>query len=267
DSHWYHHLFRRIRCVRGSVRIAVECRPAFDYGRKHHHVQLDAQGANFRSDNLSLSLFSAVKLQRDANAGVTAEFVLEEGKSQVFVLRNDGLDGDSPAPPSVAEAEDIFQRTVKFWQTWPSSCPYRGRWRERVERSALVLKLLTFEPTGAIIAAPTTSLPEVIGGTRNWDYRYTWLRDAAFTVYAFLRLGFTDEAAGFVSWIQNYASKHPRPVEKIPALFSIYGDRELPEYELKHWEGYKKSGPVRIGNAAYKQFQSDVYGELLDALY
>jgi GH15 family glucan-1,4-alpha-glucosidase len=267
DSRWQHHLFRRIRCVRGSVRIAVECRPAFDYGRKHHHVQLDAQGANFRSDNLSLSLFSTVQLQRDANAGVTAEFVLEEGKSQVFVLRNDGLDGDSSAPPSIDEAEDLFQRTVKFWQTWLSSCTYRCRWRERVERSALVLKLLTFEPTGAIIAAPTTSLPEVIGGPRNWDYRFAWLRDAAFTVYAFVRIGFTSEATGFVNWMQNYVSKHSYSAHQLPPVFSIFGEPLPAEESLDHWEGYRKSAPVRIGNAAASQYQADIYGELMDSLY
>jgi GH15 family glucan-1,4-alpha-glucosidase len=198
---------------------------------------------------------------------VVAELVLEEGKSQVFTVSDEQAGGDAPCQASEQEGEELFQQTVKFWHRWLSKCTYRGRWRERVERSALVLKLLTFEPTGAIIAAPTTSLPEVIGGTRNWDYRYTWLRDAAFTVYAFVRIGFTEEAAGFVSWIQNYGAKHTPAAEKIPAMFSIYGNAELPEQELQHWEGYKKSGPVRIGNAAYKQFQSDIYGEVLDSLY
>jgi GH15 family glucan-1,4-alpha-glucosidase len=267
ESKWYHHLYRRIRCVRGTVKIRMVCKPAFDYGRAAHEVKLHPHGATFVAGKQSLHLCCGETLRRGEDGSVVAELVLEEGKSQVFTVSDEQAGGDAPCPASEQEGEELFQQTVKFWHRWLSKCTYRGRWRERVERSALVLKLLTFEPTGAIIAAPTTSLPEVIGGTRNWDYRYTWLRDAAFTVYAFVRIGFTEEAAGFVSWIQNYGAKHTPAAEKIPAMFSIYGNAELPEQELQHWEGYKKSGPVRIGNAAYKQFQSDIYGEVLDSLY
>ncbi len=267
DSPSYHHLYRRIRCVRGTVRVSLVCQPAFDYGRKTHETRIEAQGATFRSGNESLSLSSGVPLKQDARGGATAEFDLEEGKSQIFVLRNDGIENQVLRPPSDNEAEELFQQTVKFWQHWLSACTYRGRWRERVERSALALKLLTFEPTGAIVAAPTTSLPEVIGGTRNWDYRYTWVRDAAFTVYAFVRLGFTTEAAGFVNWLQNYVAKHPHDGEQLPTMFTIYGDSEIPEETLDHWEGYRQSGPVRIGNGAATQYQSDIYGELMDSLY
>ena len=156
---------------------------------------------------------------------------------------------------------------MKYWHNWISACTYHGRWREQVQRSALVLKLLTFEPTGAIVAARTTSLPEVVGGIRNWDYRYTWPRDAAFTTYGFLRIGFTREAAGFINWIENHASQHFKESEPIPPLLTIAGNREIPEQILEHWEGYRQSGPVRIGNAAVSQFQSDVYGELMDSLY
>jgi GH15 family glucan-1,4-alpha-glucosidase len=267
DSPWYHHLYRRIRCVRGAVRISLVCRAAFNYGRKTHETLLEANGAIFNSGSLSLALSAAVPLRQDEQGGVAAEFVLEEGKSQVFILRGNPIEGSVLSPPPEKEAEELFQGTVKFWHKWVSACTYRGRWREQVQRSALVLKLLTFDPTGAIVAAPTTSLPEVIGGARNWDYRYTWLRDAAFTVYGFLRIGFRDEASGFMSWIENYASKHFHPGVPVPAVFTIEGDSQLPESTLGHWEGYRRSGPVRIGNEAVSQFQIDIYGELMDAFY
>ena len=260
-------LYRRVRCVRGSVRVSIACRPAFDYGRQAHQIFIHPNGATFRSPDLTFNLCSVVPLREDPQGGVTAQMVLEEEQSQIFVLRDiQGGDG-APQAPSVREAEEVFQQTVHFWQTWLSRCTYQGRWRERVERSVLALKLLTFEPTGAIIAAPTTSLPEVIGGARNWDYRYTWVRDAAFTVYAFLRTGFTAEAAAFVHWLHDYAAKHSQPGEKLPVVFTIRGETEIPEITLDHWEGYRQSRPVRIGNQAVGQFQSDIYGELMDSLY
>src|SRR5713226_2824909 len=267
ESKWHHHLYRRIRCVRGTVKIRMVCRPAFDYGRAEHQVKLHPHGATFVAGTQNLHLCCGERLRRGEDGSVVAELVLEEGKSQVFTVSDEQAGGDAPCPASEEEGEELFQQTVKFWHRWLSKCTYRGRWRERVERSALVLKLLTFEPTGAIIAAPTTSLPEVIGGTRNWDYRYTWIRDAAFTVYAFLRIGFTNEAAAFMRWIEDHASKHTRP--KVPGgvVFTITGDNKLPEQTLDHWEGYRGSRPVRIGNEAVSQFQGDIYGELMDAFY
>jgi GH15 family glucan-1,4-alpha-glucosidase len=203
----------------------------------------------------------------DGRGGVSAEFVLSEGKSQIFILRDDCNEGGAPCPPSEEDAEELLRGTVKFWQDWLSACTYHGRWRDQVYRSVLALKLLTFEPTGAIVAAPTTSLPEVIGGARNWDYRYTWVRDAAFTVYAFLRLGFKAEAAAFMGWLEGRASKHAHPKTPGPVVFTIEGDNQLPEQTLDHWEGYRGSAPVRIGNDAVSQFQGDIYGELMDAFY
>jgi GH15 family glucan-1,4-alpha-glucosidase len=267
DSPWYHHLFRRVRCVRGSVRMSLVCHPAFDYGRKSHEVTLDSNGVSFTSNGVSLNLSSSIPLHQESPGGVAAEFALEEGQSEVFLLRGHVGDDDVRCPPPQEEAEDLFQGTVRYWQKWISVCTYRGRWREQVQRSALALKLLTFEPTGAIIASATTSLPEVIGGTRNWDYRYTWLRDAAFTIYGFLRIGFRDEAAGFMNWIENHASRHMVSNVPLPALFTINGDCEIPEQTLDHWEGYRGSGPVRIGNAAISQLQLDLYGEMMDAFY
>jgi GH15 family glucan-1,4-alpha-glucosidase len=260
-------LYRRIRCVRGAVRISLVCRPAFDYGRAAHETSVSEAGAVFQSQNLNLALYSAVPLAQDGQGGVSADFVIEEGKSQIFALRDDDANSRAFGPPSTEEAEEVFRHTVKFWQHWIAGCTYLGRWRELVERSALMLKLLTFEPTGAIVAAPTTSLPEVIGGMRNWDYRYTWLRDAAFTVYAFLRIGFTAEAAGFINWIQNCADMRPHEGRRLPVVFTVHGETRLPEETLDHWEGYSQSKPVRVGNEAVEQYQNDIYGELLDSLY
>jgi GH15 family glucan-1,4-alpha-glucosidase len=267
DSPWNRHLCRRIHCVKGTVRILLTCRPAFDYGRESHQTQLDTNGASFNAGSLTLTLSAAVPLKQDGQGGVTSEFVLEEGKWQVFILKAHQPGATVPSPPPEMEAEELFQTTLKFWQSWLSASTYQGRWREQVERSVLALKLLTFEPTGAIIAAPTTSLPEAIGGPRNWDYRYTWVRDAAFTVYAFLRIGFREEAAAFMNWIETLASKRLRPNEPLPVLFTIHGDYDISERSLDNWEGYRRSSPVRIGNAAVSQFQFDVYGEFMDAFY
>jgi GH15 family glucan-1,4-alpha-glucosidase len=268
DSPSYHQLHRRVRCVRGPARLGVACRPAFDYGRQPHEVRIDDRGASFHSGASHFTLSTAVPLKPDGQAGVTAEFILNEGQSQTFIFQNDGQAASPPSHPvSEREAAEPFQRTVKFWQDWVASCTYRGRWRERVERSALALKLLTFEPTGAIVAAPTTSLPEVVGGSRNWDYRFAWMRDAAFTVYAFVRLGFTAEAAGFVNWLQHYVAKHSHTDQRLATVFTIYGEAVPAEQSLDHWQGYRGSGPVRVGNAAVSQYQADIHGELMDCLY
>ena len=266
DSPEYRHVYRRIRCVRGSVRISVACRPAFDYGRQTHDTLIEAHGATFKTGSLTLALSTAVPLRNDGRGGVSAEFMLSEGKSQVFILRDDCNEGGVPWPPSEEEAERLLRGTVKFWQNWLSACTYHGRWRDQVQRSALALKLLTFEPTGAIIAAPTTSLPEVIGGARNWDYRYTWIRDAAFTVYAFLRIGFRDEAAAFMGWIEDHASKHVHPKHLAPLSSQSKATTSFPS---RHWiSGKAIEGPLgAIGNAAVSQFQGDIYGELMDAFY
>ena len=190
---------------------------------------------------------------------------LEEGESAVFILREIN-GGNCGVSLSAEEGEALFRDTVEYWRRWIAQCRYAGRWREMVHRSALALKLLTYEPTGAIVAAPTCSLPEGIGGERNWDYRYTWIRDSAFTVYAFLRLGFTHEAERFMHFISTLCN-NPGPEGSLQIMYGLDGRKDLTEETLGHLDGYLGSKPVRIGNGAHAQLQLDIYGELLDSAY
>ncbi len=260
-----HQIVRVAQAIRGRVRFRLECRPAFDFARVPHEVILEGPGAVFDAGATAVSLQSRFPLARDGT-GVVAEFTLEPGESATFILRQ--IEG--PARADLLEGrlagEELLHRTVGYWRRWLAQSRYEGRWREMVHRSALVLKLLTFEPTGAIVAAPTCGLPEEIGGVRNWDYRYTWIRDAAFTLYAFMRLGFTEEAERFMHWLEARADEGTadRPLQ---VMYGIDGRADLPEETLDHLDGYRGSRPVRVGNAAAKQLQLDVYGELMDSVY
>jgi GH15 family glucan-1,4-alpha-glucosidase len=259
-------LIRRVKVARGCMRFRVQCIPAFNYGRDNHTVEILPEGACFSSPDLALGLASTVPLKLLAGTGVAGEFQLDEGQTQSFELN--GLASGVPGQMGISEDDSYerFRDTIHFWRAWISRCTYRGRWRETVHRSALVLKLLTFDPTGAIVAAPTCSLPESPGGSRNWDYRYTWIRDAAFTVYSLMRIGFTDEAAQFVAFLDARCHEM-EPDGALQTVYGIDGRHVLPEETLDHWEGYRGSSPVRIGNAAYQQLQLDIYGELMDSLY
>ncbi|HVR72079.1 MAG TPA: glycoside hydrolase family 15 protein [Vicinamibacteria bacterium] len=258
-------VIRRVAVVRGAVRFRLECRPAFDYARAGHHLSLHGTSVAFRSGDLALELAGEVPLVPRGEAA-TAEFELREGEALAFTWR--------PLPPGAegggvftdAEAAEHFNRTVQFWRRWLSRCTYTGRWREMVYRSALALKLLTYEPTGAIVAAPTCGLPEELGGVRNWDYRYVWLRDAALTVYALVRVGFTEEAARFMSFVEGRC-REPEQGAPLAVMYGIDGRHMHGEEELTHLSGYRGSRPVRIGNGAYDQLQLDIYGELMDAVY
>ncbi|HEX5543902.1 MAG TPA: glycoside hydrolase family 15 protein [Nitrospira sp.] len=265
DSPWRHQLIRRVRVTQGSMEFRMRCHPAFDYARAAHDTVISKEGASFHSDGLSLSLATDIPLGAD-DRGATAVFVLREEQSAVFVLGGIESNEDCGPYPSIGEADELFEHTVDYWRRWLSKCTYAGRWREMVYRSALTLKLLTFEPTGAIIAAPTCSLPETLGGSRNWDYRYTWIRDAAFTLYGLLRIGFTDEAVGFMKWLETRAGE-AEPDGSLQIVYGIDGRHDLTETTLGHLDGYRGSRPVRIGNGAYNQLQLDIYGELLDSLY
>ncbi len=196
-----------------------------------------------------------------------ADFTLIEGQTVTFALGGTASESlDNTNLLTEPEADEFFRTTVDYWRRWLAQSSYRGRWREMVERSALALKLLTYETTGTIVAAPTCSLPEELGGQRNWDYRYTWIRDAAFTLYALLRIGFTDEASRFMGWIED-CTKDLNPDGSMQIMYGIDGRHDLKEETLDHLEGYKGSRPVRIGNGAYGQLQMDIYGELIDAVY
>jgi GH15 family glucan-1,4-alpha-glucosidase len=260
-------LVRRVRVVRGKASFRLECRPAFDYARAPHRLEINEHGARFHGPNLDLALAGPVPLSRDG-AGAVAEFTLNEGENATFVLRTE-RPGDAARPcPAPGRAEELFRETVDYWRRWLSKCTYTGRWRETVYRSAMTLKLLSFEPTGAIVAAPTCSLPEMIGGERNWDYRYTWIRDAAFTLYGLLRIGFTEEAARFRDWLEaRWKEKIDCESGPLRLMYGIDGRSDLTEEALNHLEGYRGSRPVRIGNAAHEQLQLDIYGELMDAVY
>jgi GH15 family glucan-1,4-alpha-glucosidase len=259
-------IVRRVLAVRGRMRFVVEVTPRFDYARASHHVALTPDGAFFGSQELGLSLWTRSRLQV-LDEGVQARVELQAGETAAFVL--DGVDPeDTPTPFSDAEVEASFGETVAFWRRWVGGSRYTGRWREMVQRSALTLKLLTYAPTGAIVASPTTSLPEELGGTRNWDYRYTWMRDAAFSLYALLRLGFTDEAGAFLQYLEGrFRHSADRESGPLQIMYGIDGREDLPEEELSHLEGYMGSAPVRIGNGAAKQLQLDIYGELMDSVY
>ncbi len=262
----YHQLVRTVNVVRGSMAFRMECYPAFNYARDAHETSLTPEGALFSSQGCSLALTTSMSL-RATDLGAEAEFTLREGEKAIFTLgpRTAGSEIQSN-PCSEQEADALLRGTVEYWRSWLAKSAYKGRWREMVERSALALKLLTFEPTGAIVAAPTCSLPEELGGVRNWDYRYTWIRDAAFTLYGFLRIGFTEEAGHFMRWVEE-CTHELNPDGSMQIMYGIDGRRDLTEEVLDHLDGYKGSRPVRIGNGAAGQLQLDIYGELIDAVY
>jgi GH15 family glucan-1,4-alpha-glucosidase len=260
-----HAVIRRVTGVRGQMRMRMTCLPAFDYARRTHTVHLCDGGVRFESSSQTVCLATDIALTQVAD-GVTADFELSEGKSAHFILRL--LDRDERVDDLSAcrYTDDVFDATVAYWRAWISKSEYQGRWREIVERSLLALKLLTFAPTGAIIAAPTTSLPEAAGGGRNWDYRYTWVRDAAFTVYALLRLGFREEAHQFTAFLRSI-SEEVEPKGSLHVMYSVDGGHAAAEQTLDHLSGHRGSRPVRIGNDARDQLQLDIYGELIDSIY
>jgi len=269
-----HRLVRNIRVVRGTMRFAIEIQPRFDYGRAAHKLELTNSGGVFQSDGLELTVHgiapegtsiqdAGITLERDAD-GVRWTRTLREGQIGGVVLESMG---GAPRFVPPEEAQRLADDTARFWRNWLHRSSYTGRWREMVTRSAMTLKLMTYAPTGAPVAAPTTGLPEQAGGERNWDYRYTWVRDGSFSIYALLGLGYVEEAAAFAVWLRDRAAEYTGEGRPLKIMYRVDGTSDLVEETLDHFEGWRGSRPVRIGNGAADQLQLDIYGEAADSFF
>jgi GH15 family glucan-1,4-alpha-glucosidase len=258
-------IIRTVAVIRGEVDFKMRCEPRFNYAMCGHTLKIEDRSAIFSpvsGECQPLALYSTVAL-REESADITANFRLRAGEKATFVFGGVRARGQQPEMEFI---EQRFHETARFWRKWIAKSKYKGRWREMVNRSALMLKLLISREHGSLIAAPTFSLPEEIGGVRNWDYRFTWLRDATFTLYALIRLGFVEETEGFIDWLKGRLSDD---AERGPlqVMYGIDGRQKLDELTLDHLQGYEHSRPVRIGNAAYQQLQLDIYGEMMDSIY
>ena len=268
-------LVRIARVVRGQMRFVFECAPRFDYGRAAHTLEVTANGAVFRAANQQFTMHTAgpltwdpaeVRVRDGHGDAIKASGTVQAG--QVGAVMLETAAAGPPRRLAPAEVMSLFEDTVTFWRRWLGRSTYQGRWREQVYRSAMALKLMTYAPSGALVAAPTAGLPEQIGGERNWDYRFTWIRDASFSVSALLGLGYVDEARAFTGWlgdrVREQAGTGSGPLK---IMYRVDGSSDLTEEVLGHFEGYRGSAPVRIGNGAADQLQLDIYGEALDCLY
>jgi GH15 family glucan-1,4-alpha-glucosidase len=260
-----HRIVRVLRGVRGEMSFKLICAPRFSYARQKHAMQLSPDGATFVSPGQQLTLHGAAGLERHGD-DVCLTRVVKATDVAGFILETDA---ETP-PRSVGRDElmHLLEETINFWQNWVAHAAYGGRWREAVERSAITLKLMTYAPSGALVAAPTTSLPEQIGGGRNWDYRYTWIRDASFSIRALLDLNLGEEAWAFGQWVRDRIREQAGGASgPLKIMYRVDGSADLEEAELDHLEGYRGSRPVRVGNGAADQLQLDIYGEALYALY
>ena len=269
-----HRIVRMVRCVRGEMTFAIDISPRFDYGRASHETQWTDNGVVFRSSGESVTVHivrepedeHVARSAVDSEGAVHTKLPLRAGEVR-GLLRETGSAGP-PHEVRPAEVERLFDETAFFWKSWVAQSTYTGRWREVLHRSAITLKLMTYAPTGGLVAAPTAGLPEQIGGERNWDYRYTWVRDSSFSIYSLLGLGFTAEAAAFAGWLRDRVSEQAAGAEgPLNIMYRVDGSPDLDEQVLDHWEGYRGSRPVRIGNGAAGQLQLDIYGEAIDSIY
>jgi len=270
-----HRLVRMARVVRGQMRFVFECAPRFDYGRADHTLEVSDDGALFRAGDRQLTLDTAgpltwdpaqVRVRHPGGDAIRVSGTVSAG--QVGAVMLETAAAGPPRRLDAAEVMSLFEDTVAFWRRWLGRSTYRGRWREQVYRSAMTLKLMTYAPSGALVAAPTAGLPEQVGGERNWDYRFTWIRDASFSVFALLGLGYVDEAEAFIGWLQDRVQEQAGTDSgPLKIMYRVDGSSDLDEEVLDHFEGYRGSAPVRIGNAASDQLQLDIYGEAMDSIY
>jgi len=257
----HHRLARAVRGIRGELEFEADIQPRFDYGREAHKTQVKGTDAVFEAPSLTLHLTGTIPLE-EHNGDVRSRFTVRAGDFTGVIL-------ESAQKSEIGHGEmiQLFSDTVEYWKAWLHKSTYTGRWREAVARSAMTLKLMTYAPTGALVAAPTAGLPEQVGGERNWDYRFTWVRDASFSVYALLGLGYTEEAAAFGLWLRNTMEQDVAAGESLHLMYRVDGSSDLKEEILDHFEGYRGSAPVRIGNGAAEQLQLDIYGEMIDSVY
>jgi GH15 family glucan-1,4-alpha-glucosidase len=260
-----HKICRGVRCLRGQMSFRLECEPRFDFARQSHKLSLTNEGAVFQTPQQDVVLHGASGLERSGDGDVRLDFTLKAGEVRGFMLET----GASTGPQAIPAGSHIgvFEETVRYWRAWLARCTYQGRWREMVHRSAMSLRLMTYAPSGALVAATTTGLPENVGGERNWDYRFTWVRDGSFSVYALLGLGYTEEAWAFGEWLGHRVSeKVGKESGPLKIMYRVDGSSDLVEETLEHFEGYMGSYPVRIGNGAADQLQLDIYGEAMDSI-
>ncbi|WP_338569985.1 glycoside hydrolase family 15 protein [Erwinia billingiae] len=255
-------IVRRIKMVHGHATLSLRCSPVHDYARADTRASLKDGSVEFSAEGQpTLRLCGNVTFSLNG-AAAESSFTLKAGESREFILGSADdrhLDEES--------SEQCFQQTLHYWRNWSSKSTYKGRWQEMVNRSALALKLLTSRKHGSIAAAATFGLPEELGGGRNWDYRASWLRDASFSMYALMRLGYIDEAKHFTHWVGRCVENSHHDIEKLQVMYRLDSGTELQESELLNLSGYANSTPVRIGNDAWRQTQLDIYGELMDAIY
>jgi GH15 family glucan-1,4-alpha-glucosidase len=269
-----HRIVRKLRVARGTMRFVLDLQPRFDYGRAKHSMELTENGALFRSDGMELTLHTAGRrdpgdpeaaVPERVGDGLRASITMHEGQVAGIVLETMGGPPRAIRPADVTRLSDD---TGQFWREWLNQSTYQGRWREMVSRSAMTLKLMTYAPTGAPVAAPTMGLPEQPGGERNWDYRYTWIRDGSLTIHALSSLGYLEEAAKFGLWLRDRTTEQAGSKSgPIKIMYRVDGSSDLDEEILDHWEGWRGSSPVRIGNGAADQLQLDIYGEAMDAIF